>query len=138
MERTLSLFDCHGQLLFQDFNAGVVGKLEVVDTCHDTGQVVIRHIRGLTRLAHHSKHGCQATETWQVCQYVVKGENIENQAWRILPPIGNLGLPVVNWRKPRRSEGVISLIACRRFLTLRLSMVKPWSALIESIRAGSR
>ena len=51
------------------------------------------------------------------------------------PPIGNLGLPVVNWRKSRRSASVISLMTCRRFLTLRLSMLKPWSALMESISA---
>ena len=55
---------------------------------------------------------------------------------KYLPPIGNFGLPVVNCKKSRRSGSVSSLIVWSKFLTLLLSMLKPWSALIESMRAA--
>ena len=54
-----------------------------------------------------------------------------------IPPIGSFGLPVVNCRKSRRSGNVSSLIVWSRFLTLLLSILKPWSALIESINAAN-
>lgn len=49
--------------------------------------------------------------------------------------MGSFGLPVVNCKKSRRCVESSSLIVCSKFLTLRLSMLKPWSALIESKRA---
>ncbi len=52
-----------------------------------------------------------------------------------IPPIGSFGLPVVNCRNSRRSGNVSSLIVWSRFFTLLLSMLNPWSALIESIKA---
>ncbi len=50
--------------------------------------------------------------------------------------MGSLGLPVTNCRNSRRSDGENSLIVCSRFLTLLLSMLNPWSALMESMRAA--
>jgi hypothetical protein len=51
------------------------------------------------------------------------------------PPIGSFGLPVMNCKKSRRCCGVNSLMVWSRLRTLGLSRLKPWSALMESMRA---
>src|SRR5947209_17025365 len=63
MESALSLLDGDVQTVPQDFQISVVGKLEIVDASHNTGQVIVRRVWRLAWLADHGEHGCKALET---------------------------------------------------------------------------
>jgi hypothetical protein len=64
MECALALHDCYPELLAQNVNVAVIRHLEIVDTCHDRREVVIRRVRGLAGLAHDGKHGGEVLEAW--------------------------------------------------------------------------
>lgn len=72
MECPLALFHGREELLPQDFNARVIGELEVIHASHDAGQVVVRRVGWFTRLANHSEHGrklfeaCCCREHWLI------------------------------------------------------------------------
>lgn len=63
MERTLALFHRCQKTLAHCLNRRVVREFQVVDTCHNTWEIVIRCVRMFTGLADDRKHGRQASET---------------------------------------------------------------------------
>jgi len=62
MESSLSLLYSDRQPLLEDFEGGVVRKLEVVDAGHNAREVIVRSVRWLARLADHSEKRCQTLE----------------------------------------------------------------------------
>jgi len=62
VEGSLALLDSGEELLPHDVDVGVVGQLEVVDARHDAGEVVVRRVGRLARLADHREHWGQALE----------------------------------------------------------------------------
>jgi hypothetical protein len=52
-----------------------------------------------------------------------------------LPPIGSLGLPVINCKKARRVDASYSERISTRSRIARLSTLNPWSAFRASMRA---
>jgi hypothetical protein len=64
MERALALLHRDRHFPAQDVNAAVVGHLEVIDACHDRGEVVVGCVGRFAGLAHDGEHGCQVFETW--------------------------------------------------------------------------
>jgi hypothetical protein len=119
MEGALTFLDGGKEPPPQHLDVSIVGKLEVIDTSHDSGKVIVRGIRRLARLAHHGKHGCQTLKT---CELL---ESVHYSLTDYLPPIGSLGLPVVNCKKSRLCVGLSSLMVWSRFLTLLLSILYP-------------
>jgi hypothetical protein len=64
MESALTLLHGDGQLLTQNVDGAVVGHLEVVDTGHDGGQVVVRCVWWFAGFANDGEHGCEVLEAW--------------------------------------------------------------------------
>lgn len=62
MERPLALLDRCKELLPQIIHVRVVRQLEVIDTRHDAGEIVVRDVWRLARLADHREHGVQLAE----------------------------------------------------------------------------
>jgi hypothetical protein len=56
VKRPLSLLDGHVQSFSHDFKVGIVREFEIVDACHDAGEVVVWRVWWLTGLANHSEH----------------------------------------------------------------------------------
>lgn len=50
------------QPLFENFDRSIVRQLEVVDTSHDTGEIIIGDQRRLARFADDREHGCEIFE----------------------------------------------------------------------------
>lgn len=63
MESPLALLDGHKQPLTQDFDAAVVGQLEIVDASHYARKIVVRRVRGFAGTADNREHWRQALET---------------------------------------------------------------------------
>lgn len=64
MECSLAFFDGGKEPLSEGINAGIIRQLEIVHASHYARQVVVRGVRGLTRLADHCEHRRQAFETY--------------------------------------------------------------------------
>ena len=62
MEGSLALVYGSEKSLAQQFQGGVVGKLNVVRTSHDGYQEIIRCVWWLAWFAHHREHGIEALE----------------------------------------------------------------------------
>ena len=63
MERALALLGGHDQFPLQHLLCAVIGQLEIVDTSHDAWQIVVRTVRGLTRLADNREHWRKTLES---------------------------------------------------------------------------
>lgn len=73
MEGSLTLFDCDSQLLTKHIDCAVIGHFKIVDTSHDTRQIVIGRERRLSRLAHDSEHGCEGFESCERVRNALAG-----------------------------------------------------------------
>lgn len=62
MECTLALADGSANFSSHHLDVTIIWKFEVVDTGHDAGQVVVRGVRWLARLANNSEHGSKSFE----------------------------------------------------------------------------
>lgn len=122
MEGSLTLLDCHPQLLLQHLQRTVIRHLQVVDASHDAGQIIVRRERWLRRLAHHGEHRGKSFETYQVVSTFLLSSWLDRLN---SPPIGNFGLPVTNCKKSLLFFSSNSEITCSKFLTLLLSRLNP-------------
>ena len=66
MESALALPDGSKQLLPHSIERGVIGQFEVVHTCHDAGEIVVRHIRWFAWFADHCEHRRQTLEPYVI------------------------------------------------------------------------
>lgn len=62
MESALSLSNSGTDLCSHYLDVTVVWELEVINTSHHTGQVVVGAVWWLTRLADDGEHGCESFE----------------------------------------------------------------------------
>ena len=119
MERALALFHSSVEPGAQDIDVAVVGHLEVVDASHDGRQELVRSVGRLCRLADDGEHGRESLEACgKMLVDVIFQRNLN---YANLPPMGNLGLPVMNCKKPLRPSSESSLITCSKLRTLLLS-----------------
>ena len=58
MEGSLSFLDRDQKALPKDFQAAVIGQLEIVDTRHDTGEVVIGRVWRFAGAADNGENWC--------------------------------------------------------------------------------
>lgn len=100
MECPLSLLDSDGESLLEGVQTAIIRQLEIVHAGHDTGEIVVRSVRGLARTAYHREDGCKTLETYGKMYQPCLSK--ENSGECFLPPIGSFGLPVTNCRKSRR------------------------------------
>jgi hypothetical protein len=63
MESTLAFLDGNSELLSKNIHGTVIWHFEVVDTCHDTGEVIVRCVRRFAWLANDREHWCEALES---------------------------------------------------------------------------
>lgn len=71
MESALAFFDGDAKFLAEHINRAVVRHLEIVDTCHDGGKVIIGCIWGLAWFADDGEHG---SESFEACIIVSRPE----------------------------------------------------------------
>ena len=64
VEGTLALLDGHTKLLLHDIQRAVIRHLEIVHAGHDTWQIVVRAVRGLTWLADDREQRGEGFETY--------------------------------------------------------------------------
>jgi hypothetical protein len=62
MESTLSFLDSNSELFSKNVHSAVIWHFEVVDTCHNTGKVIVGCVRRFAWLANNRKHGSEALE----------------------------------------------------------------------------
>lgn len=67
MESTLSFLNCGVHTTFHNVQIAVIGQFEIIDTGHDTREVVVWRVRWLAGLANHSEHWSQALESCSAC-----------------------------------------------------------------------
>jgi hypothetical protein len=120
VEGALAFPDGNVELLAKDVDVAVIWHLEVVDASHDRWEVIVRGIRRLTRLADNGEHRGESLETWVVVS-TARLDKMIGKVHVILPPIGSLGLPVMNCRKSLRCWASYSLMVWSRLRTLLLS-----------------
>lgn len=65
VECSLSLFDGNGQSRLESIQAAVIRQLEIVDTGHDTREVIIRRVGRLAGATHYGEDGGEILETYR-------------------------------------------------------------------------
>lgn len=65
MEAANSFFDCSPQFISHNSLRAVLGQFQIVDTCHDTGKVVVCRERCLMRFSHYGQRRIEASETYE-------------------------------------------------------------------------
>lgn len=65
MECALSFLDRDGKSLPEDIQTAVIGQLEVVDTGHNTGKIVVGRVRMFAGTADNRENRCQTLEAYR-------------------------------------------------------------------------
>lgn len=89
-----ALLERRPQFLAHDRLRAILRQLEVVHARHHAREVIVRGEGRFVGLAHDRQRGVQASEA---CAYCQQKETVGEREGDV-PPMGNLGLPVMNWR----------------------------------------
>jgi hypothetical protein len=86
MEGTLPFFYSNRQSFLQYLKSRVIGQFEVVDTSHNTREIVVGGIRRLTWLTHNREEWGQAFEAYWIISFSVHlkvGSIVTNLQWEV-------------------------------------------------------
>jgi len=64
MESSLSFLNGSIHTTSHHVQVGVIGQFEIVNTCHDARQIVVRCVRRFAWLTNHSEHWCKSLEAY--------------------------------------------------------------------------
>ena len=127
----------HGglQLLRHNSFRAVLWQFQIIYARHYTRKVVVCWQRRLVGFAYDSERGVESAEAWVEVSYTKSNRGLGHND---IPPMGNLGLPVMNCKYSRRADPLNSDMSSTKSRIARLSTLKPWSAFIASLRAAGR